>query len=126
MVLWRDHLLFRQYIKGRNKYGIKFYTLSDPHGLILKFLVYCGILDDMGGKGHSANVVLKLMERKLCKGHSLYMDNYYNSFVLASKLLANETYCIGTLRLDRKYLHTDVKTAILKKGETIGRYAKEC
>lgn len=125
MILWRGRLLFRQYIKGKkHKYGIKLYTLSDPHGLILKFLVYCGVHDDMGGKGHAANVVLKLMEGKLGKGHSLYMDNYYNSFALASKLLANETYCTGTIRMNRKYLPTDVKTANLKKGQTIGRYAE--
>lgn len=125
MILWRGRLKFRQYIKNKkHKYGIKIYTMSDPHGLILKFIVYCGALDDLGGKGHSANVVLKLMQEKLGCGHSLYMDNYYNSFVLASKLLANGTYCTGTLRMERKYLPLDVKTANLKTGETVARYSE--
>lgn len=125
MVLWRGRLIFRQYLKGKkHKYGIKLYTLSDPHGLILRFMIYCGVLDDLGGKGHAANVVLKLMERKLGVGHSLFMDNYYNSFMLASKLLSKDTYCTGTLRIDRKHSPVDVKTAVLKKGETIARYSE--
>lgn len=125
MILWRGRLIFRQYLKGKkHKYGIKLYTLSDPHGLILRFLVYCGVIDELAGKGHAANVVLKLMERKLDVGHSLYMDNYYNSFLLASKLLSRGTYCTGTLRIDRKFTPTDVKSATLKKGETIARYAE--
>lgn len=125
MVLWRGRLYFRQYIKGKkHKYGIKLYTLSEPHGLILKFLVYCGVLDDLGGKGHTANVVLNLMQDKLDKGHALLMDNYYNSFVLAAKLLSRKTYCTGTLRQNRKFLPNEVKEATLKKGETVARYAE--
>lgn len=125
MVLWRGRLQFRQYIKGkRHKYGIKLYSLCDPHGLILKFFMYCGVLDDMGAKSHAGNVVMKLMEDKLNCGHSLYMDNYYNSFSLAALLLRKGTYCTGTLRLDRKYISPELKSAKLKKGETIARYAE--
>lgn len=29
---------------------MKFYTLQNNQGLILKFMIYCGILDDLGGK----------------------------------------------------------------------------
>jgi len=60
--------------------------LTEPHGLILKFAVYVGVLDDLGGKGHAANVVLHLMSEKLNNSHGQYMDNFYNSFDLASKL----------------------------------------
>lgn len=124
MVLWRGRLYFRQYIKGkRHKYGIKLYSLCDPHGLILRFFMYCGVLDDYGGHGHAANVVLKLMQGKLNCGHSLFMDNYYNSYPIAAKLLRKGTYCTGTIRQDRKYLCPQVKSTKLKKGETIGRYA---
>lgn len=125
MVLWRGRLYFRQYIKGkRHKYGIKLYTLCDPHGLILKFFMYCGVLDDFGGKGHAANVVLYLMQGKLNCGHSVFLDNFYNSFSLASTLLRKNTYCTGTLRLDRKYNPPAVKAKKLKKGETVGQYAE--
>lgn len=97
MVLWRGRLRFRQYIKGkRHKYGIKLYTLTDHQGLILKFHVYGGSEDqEVGGQGHTEKVVLHLLQEKLGKGHSVYMDNFYNSFTLASKLLAQKTYCTG-------------------------------
>lgn len=51
------------------------------------------------------------------------MDNFYNSYLLAAKLLAYKTYCTGTLRLDRKLVPPAVKEAKLKKGETIQRYS---
>lgn len=86
MVLWRGRLFFRQYIQNkRHKYGIKLYMLTKPSGLVIKFAVYTGINDDMGGKGHAANVVLHVMEEKLKNGHTLYMVNFYNSFDLATK-----------------------------------------
>lgn len=125
MILWRGRLLFRQYIKGkRHKYGIKLYTLTEPHGLIIKFMVYSGATDIFSGKGHTEKVVLYLMKEKLGHGHSLFMDNFYNSFALASKLLHNNTYCTGTLRIDRKHNPVDVKNAKLKRGETIARYGE--
>ncbi|XP_046666725.1 piggyBac transposable element-derived protein 4-like [Homalodisca vitripennis] len=125
MVLWRGRLLFRRYIKGkRHKYGVKLYSLCEPQGLVIRFAVYSGGKGELGGKGHASKVVMHLMRGKLDVGHSLYMDNYYNSVALASKLLANKTYCTGTLRLDRKHVPADVKTAKLQVGETIQRYAE--
>lgn len=96
--------------------------LTEPHGLVLKFAVYVGVLDDLGGKGHAANVVLHLMSEKLNNGHALYMDNFYNSFDLASKLTEKKTFCTGTLRLNRKNTPQDVVESKLKKGETVARY----
>lgn len=124
MVLWRGRLVFRQYIKNkRHKYGLKLYLLTEPDGMVQKFAVYTGTLDDFGGKGHAANIVLHLMDQKLDVGHSLYMDNYYNSYELASQLLSRSTYCTGTIRVDRKSNPKNVKEAKLKKGETIARYS---
>lgn len=123
MVLWRGRLVFRQYIKNKkHRYGIKLYMLTTPNGIVLKFAVYTGVLDDMGGKGHAANVVLHLMNEKLDNGHSLYMDNFYNSFALAKQLLDRKTNCTGTLRKDRKDCPMEVKNAKLRKGETVAKY----
>ena len=124
MMLWRGRLVFRQYIKNkRHKYGIKLYMLTDPNGIILKFMVYTGSLDDCGGKGHTEKVVLHLLDGKLNVGHSLYMDNFYNSPALAKTLLKQNTHCTGTLRIDRKDCPTEVKQKKLKRGETIARYS---
>ncbi|KAK5648157.1 hypothetical protein RI129_003049 [Pyrocoelia pectoralis] len=124
MMLYRGRLSFRQYIPNkRHKYGIKFYMLTEPDGLILKFLIYTGNLADAGGKGHAANVVLHLLEGKLDQGHCVFMDNYYNSFTLSRQLLERKTHTTGTLRIDRKYSPKSVKEAKLKKGETVAKYA---
>lgn len=125
MILWRGRLIFKQYIKNkRHKYGIKLYMLTEPDGIILKFAVYTGVLDDFGGTGHAANIVLHLMEEKLDVGHSLFMDNYYNSYRLALQLLDRKTLCSGTLRLDRKDLPAEIKSAKLAKGETMALYSE--
>lgn len=81
MMLWRGRLGFRQYIKNkRHKYGVKLYMLTEPDGTILRFHVYTGANDaELSGTGHAGKVVMKLMEDLLDHGHSLYMDNYYNS-----------------------------------------------
>lgn len=124
MILWRGRLMFRQYVKGkRHKYGVKLYTLCEHQGLILKFFVYAGSQDKVvGGVGHTEKVVMHLLKEKLGNGHSVYMDNFYNSFSLSARLLANKTYTTGTLRQDRKHIPPEVKTANLKTGETIARY----
>jgi len=124
MILWRGRLLFRQFIQNkRHKYGIKLYMLTEPNGIILKFAVYTGATDDLGGKGHAANVVLHLMEEKLNTGHSIFMDNFYNSYDLAQKLLEKHTYCTGTLRVNRVNTPKDVVNAKLKVGETVSKYS---
>lgn len=76
--------------------------------MIIQFSVYIGVLDDLGGKGHAANVVLHLMSEKLNNGHALYMDNFYNSYDLASKLIEKNMFCTSTLRLNRKNTPKDV------------------
>lgn len=125
MVLWRGRLVFRQYIKNkRHKYGMKIYALTEPSGLVTNFTIYSGKGGDLSGKGHASKVVKFLMRGKFHKGHSLYMDNYYNSFGLASELLRKGTYCTGTFRQDRKHFPADLKAGKLKKGEKMERYAE--
>lgn len=123
LVLWRGRLVFRQYIANkRHKYGLKLYMLTEPSGLILNFAVYTGQLDALGGKGHAQKVVMHLLNHYLNKGHSVFMDNYYNSCDLATTLLSNKTYCTGTLRSDRKGTPKEVVGTKLKVGETRAKY----
>ncbi|XP_039763769.1 piggyBac transposable element-derived protein 4-like [Pararge aegeria] len=124
MVLWRGRLSFRQFIKNkRHKYGIKLYMLTEPDGLILKFRVYAGAKDtDVTGKEHAEKVVMELLREKLNSGHELYMDNYYNSFGLAKKLLDHNTYCTGTLRKDLKDNPHELMKKKIKKGENCSMF----
>lgn len=125
MVLWRGRLVFRQYIKNkRHKYGIKLYMLTEPNGIILRSLVYTGALDDnIGGKGHTTKVVLDLLQNYLDSGHSVYLDNFYNSFELADKLTSRNTYCTGTLNSKRTNNPKELLAKKFKKGETAAVYS---
>jgi hypothetical protein len=100
MMGFRGRVGFRQYIKNKaHKYGIKFYTLCEAKtSMILRVMLYCGKEDDMAGKGHASQVVMYLMADKLNNGHSLIMDNFYNSVALAEHLLLNNTHLTGTMR----------------------------
>lgn len=63
MLLWRGRLLIHQYVKGKcHKYGIRFYTLSKPHSLTLKFIIYSGKNDELCGKDHTKKVVLHVFK----------------------------------------------------------------
>ncbi|XP_018578618.1 piggyBac transposable element-derived protein 4, partial [Anoplophora glabripennis] len=95
---------------------------DESNGTVLNMQIYTGVCDDLGGKGHAANVVLRLMTNYCDKGHSLYMDNYYNSVTLARQLLDKNTYCTGTLRAGRKETPHDVSKAKPKTGEFVHRY----
>lgn len=118
MVLWRGRLQFKQFIKNkRHKYGLKLYMLTEPNGLIQKFHVYEGSTDVYSGVGHTEKIVCHLLEEKLGKGHAVYLDNYYNSVNLASKLLEQNTYCTGTLQANRKNNPQEVMAAKIKRGE---------
>lgn len=128
MVLWRGRLSFRQYLPAkRHKYGIKVYSLNEPEGLTVRIRIYSGANDQLlSGKGHAHKVVMALLgpANILNKGHAIYLDNFYNSVSLASKLLSNDTYCTGTLRENRKYNPEVVVRAQIPKGSTIAQYAE--
>lgn len=87
-------------------------------------ITYYGRMDDMGGQGHTGNIVLNLMKPFLHHGYALYMNNFYNSFKLASKLLTLDSYCTSTLHTRQKLNSKEVteKRKFLKKGKTISSY----
>lgn len=125
MILWRGRLIFRQYIKNKKyKYGIKLYILSTPSGIVQKFAVYTGALNDFGGSKHTQKIVLHLLNEKFDCGHHVYMDNFYNSFALAKTLLNRKTHCTGTLRMKRQNNPKEIETAKLKRGEIVAKYAQ--
>ncbi|CAK1587299.1 unnamed protein product [Parnassius mnemosyne] len=117
MILYRGRLFFRQFIKNKkHKYGMKLYMLTEPDGLVLRLHLYGGSADITSGKGHTEKVVLHLLKDFLEKGHSVYMDNFYNGYNLAAKLLTHKTYCTGTLRKNRD-CNPEIVSSKMKKGE---------
>lgn len=98
---FRGRTSHRQYIPDKTeKYGIKFFTLADScNAMLYRIILYCGKKDqDVSGTGHAWKVVLALIADLLNNGHSLYMDNFYNTVQLALHLLDNKTYMTGTMR----------------------------
>ena len=57
------------------------------------------------------------------RGHTLWIENFFNSPELARKLkIGHSTYCVGTLKLKRKNVPKEVKDE-LEKGEIIVRHS---
>lgn len=116
LLLWRGRLVFRQYIPNKSaKYGIKLYELCTPDGFVLEILIYSGKGTVDNETSHAQSVVTKLAQRYLGKGHTLYLDNYYNSVQLAEFLYQNKTHVVGTLRKTRKGNPKHVISSKLKK-----------
>ncbi|KAG5879091.1 hypothetical protein JTB14_033764 [Gonioctena quinquepunctata] len=92
--------------------------------MVLAMVFYTGTNElVVGGKDHTQKVVLHLMRNYLHSGHSLYMDNFYNSYDLAETLIGQGTFCTGTLRKDRNGSPGDIVNAVLlEKGETKAKY----
>ncbi|KAG8235816.1 hypothetical protein J437_LFUL016129 [Ladona fulva] len=127
MILWRGRLLFKQYLKGkRHKYGIKVYMLAESSGIVMRQIVYTGAGDpEVGGAGHVDCVVMKLLEKYKELGHSVYMDNYFNSVNLVRQLKLAKLQCTGTLRKNRKNNPKDVIAAELRRDEHICRWTDD-
>jgi hypothetical protein len=87
-------LSFRQYIPLKAvKFGIRTYELckSSP-SYVWSFLVYTGKDMELGNQfastetNKTATIVVKLTENLLGHGHTVWMDNFYNSPELAQFL----------------------------------------
>lgn len=118
MILFRGRLSFRQYIKSKaHKYGIKLYELTTSDGYILNIIIYQGkgtLIDH--NKGHTFEVVKKLMHNYIDKGHILFLDNFYNSVELSEYLMEHKTNMCGTLQANRYGNPKVVVEAPLKRG----------
>lgn len=122
-ILCQGKLILRQYVTDKeHKSGGKVYTIATPNGIVLKCLMHIGILDEYD-ENKNCKKVMKFLDGYLNVGHSVYMDNYYNSFELVKLLAENKTHCTGILRKNRKTLPEEVVKAKLKKEQTICRYA---
>ncbi|CAG5000701.1 unnamed protein product [Parnassius apollo] len=103
LILFRGRIIFRQYIKSKKaRYGIKFYVLTTASGYVLDMIIYRGKDASAETGKKTQNIVLKLLEPYVLKGHHVFMDNFYNSVELSQKLLDLRTHSCGTLRKNRK------------------------
>ncbi|XP_022822074.1 piggyBac transposable element-derived protein 4-like [Spodoptera litura] len=76
----------------------------------------------------SIKIVYNLIEPLLHRGHTLIMDNFYNSPLLLRHLKKHKTDCYGTLRLSREFVPDSVKKLTkknLRQGEAIGTHCSD-
>lgn len=119
MLAWRGRLFFRQYLQGKRlKYGIKFYELCTPDGIILNVLIYTGKGTVTKKQGHAYEVFKKLL-KNYNTGHSLFVDNFYTSILLLEFMFKKGIAVTGTLRLNRVGVPKELVKEKLKPGESI-------
>lgn len=105
LMLFKGWLSFKQFIPAkRNRFGIKSFVLCDClTGYILNFIVYTGKTTDSNGQsnddlGKSGSVVMTLLEPYLEQGHTVFVDNWYASPALFTKLQHHKTNACGTVK----------------------------
>jgi hypothetical protein len=110
--------------------GIKTYELCESSsGYVWSFLVYTGKGMELANQFVSAEtnktaaIVVKLTENLLGRGHTVWMDIFYNSPELAWFLKSKKTDCVGTLCDNRKKVPLLVKNMKLNKGEHRGQHS---
>lgn len=101
----QGRLSFAQKIKTK---AVKIYELCESSsGYLWKFIVYTG----KDGHNATAKIVYDLIGPLRHCGHTLIMDNFYNSPLLARCLKRDEgTDVFGTLRLNREFVPDSIKT----------------
>ncbi|RVE41088.1 hypothetical protein evm_014261, partial [Chilo suppressalis] len=130
LTLWKGKLDIKQYIRSKaSKFGIKTFELCESvTGYLWSFIVYTGKSTtkncDLSHDGlKSTTIVKKLMAPLLNKGYRLFLDNWYNSPLLARFLKLNGTDCVGTLRPNRRDVPVLIREAPLKRGEMVARHS---
>jgi hypothetical protein len=124
---WKGRLYFRQYNPQKpHKFHIKLFQVCDPQtGYCIHFKVFTGqgschregitTTTDHTTTTHTV-MTLATDANILDRGHTLYMDNWFNSPDLFEELWARDTKAVGTLRL-RKNLSMAIKEVKATKNK---------
>lgn len=84
LIPFRGRIVFRQYLKNkRHKYGTKIFKLCFGYGYTYNCSFYAGKIHEKE-KTAPVNVVMKLSEKLLDKGHTICTDNWYTLRTLRS------------------------------------------
>ncbi|XP_041979520.1 piggyBac transposable element-derived protein 4-like [Aricia agestis] len=130
--LWKGRSNSNQCIRTKATiFGIKTFELCESTtGYLWSFIVHtfeqsATDLEHSPGELESTAVVKKLIDPLLNKGYRLFMDNWYNSPLLARFLKLNGTDFVGTLGSSRRDVPILINKAPLKRGEYIARHSSD-
>ena len=117
MILFKGLSSLKQYNpKKPIKRGYKLWMRADMDGYITKFDVYQGKSGHKdkevayAGIGLGEKVIVDLTKYLFGKNHQVYFDNYFSAVPLVEYLKANCVQACGTIRHDRKYIPTNLKS----------------
>jgi hypothetical protein len=109
LMAFKGRLSFRQYNPlKRSRFGIKYFALVDCETkFLVKMIVYLGKKTKVDPKmkelcGIGGSTVIQLLEDNMGKNHKVVLDNWFNSPKLQEFLAAKKTFCLGTVRANRK------------------------
>lgn len=126
LLLGKGQLSFRQYIKSKAaKFGIKTFELCESAtGYLWSFFVYTG-RDSFRNNSDpdSTSCVLRLIQPLLNKGHTLFMDSWFNSPLLTRFLKRNHTDVVGSLKWNRTNVPTIISRCKLQNGQFVARHS---
>lgn len=126
---WKSWLDINEFIKNRvaAAIGIKTYEVCESKtGYLWRFEVHAGHgessnpQDDSPVSGAIPALVLILLKGLEHKGHTIWMDNFYNSPALARELKCRGFDCVGTLQTNREFVPVEL-TTLTKKDIKIGQ-----
>ncbi|XP_014371394.2 piggyBac transposable element-derived protein 4 isoform X2 [Papilio machaon] len=127
LTMWKGWLDINQFIRNKAAtVGIKTYELCESQtGYLWRFEVHAGhdtsgVQEDDPVSGIVPALVLKLLNGLEHRGHTIWMDNFYNSPALARELKVRGFDCVGTLRTNRQFVPSEL-ASITKKDMTVGQ-----
>ena len=112
IIPWRGKLSIKTYNPAKIiKYDLLYRVLCEARsGYISNMEIYTA-------KGKKLDqTIMSLLDKNICLGYHLYMDNYYNSIRTAELLMKNGTRVCGTIRANRS-VPESFKLSKLKTGE---------
>lgn len=131
LLLWKGRLSFVQLIATKAaRVGMKSYELCESKtGYMWRAIFYTGKGDhcqEVEGAdsndepdGVTSKIVFNLVRPLLNKGHTLVMDNFYNSPLLSRSLKQKKTDTMGTLRLNRQFVPDSLRS-LTKTNTRVG------
>ncbi|CAH2096077.1 unnamed protein product [Euphydryas editha] len=126
LTMWKGWLDINQFVRNKAAtVGIKTYEVCESQtGYLWRSEVHAGhdtlTVEGDPVSGIIPTLVLRLLNGLEHKGHTVWMDNFYNSPALARELKVRGFDCVGTLRTNRQFVPSEL-AAITKKNMTVGQ-----